>query len=461
MKIDLDSTIVAHCTGNVPARRAIVRISGRQTIEILKSLMVAPSDCEWLTRITHAEYRSVRVCLDWPGRTLAVGLYCWPDNRCYTGEPSAEFHLIGSIPVVESLVRKVIASGARHADRGEFTLRSFLAGKLDLVQAEAVLGVIESETEEELHIALEQLAGNLSRPVRQMRHDLIELIANLEAGLDFVEEDIEFISSETMHAQLAAVLEKMDKMLDHLQTRDARSQQPIVALVGLPNAGKSSLFNALVGQDRAIVSEQAGTTRDFVAETLHLPEFSVELVDTAGYESIHGDSPRAAAQLALMRCLMRADIVLLCEDGSNEQLATPTYESLLGMTHRATVLPVRTKYDLKQDKAVASNEEAICVSVVSGMGLDELVRRLGEALEHRQKNLQSETMHRTALRCRQSLLNARQSIVHALGLIDQANQEDLVAAELRIALEELSAIIGEVHSEDILGNIFSRFCIGK
>ncbi len=461
MKIDLDATIVAHCTGSVPARRAIVRISGQQTTAILKSLIVSPSDCEWLSRLTHAEYRSVQVNLDWPGRTLAVGLYFWPDNRCYTGEPSAEIHLIGSIPVVESLVRRLIASGARHADRGEFTLRSFLAGKLDLVQAEAVLGVIESETEEELHVALEQLAGNLSRPVRQMRNDLIELIANLEAGLDFVEEDIEFVSTEAMRAQLASVLVKIDQMLAHLRTRDARSQQPIVALVGLPNAGKSSLFNALVRHDRAIVSEQAGTTRDFVSETLQLQEFSVELVDTAGYESIQGDSPRAAAQLALMRCLMRADIILLCEDSSTEHRSASSYGAISGVASRATVLPVQTKCDLTPGNNTDPNQGAICVSVLTGMGLDDLRCRLAEALENRQRELQSESMHRTAMRCRQSLDLARQSIVRALGLIDQANQEDLVAAELRIALDELSAIIGEVHSEDILGNIFSRFCIGK
>lgn len=460
MKFDLQRTIVALGSGVAPGRRAIVRLSGHETRSILARLLGQDLDATTATTVQGQAMLGSPSGV-WGARRMDVTVLYWPDGRSYTGEPCAELHLLGALPIVESLVEQLVALGATPAQRGEFTLRSFLAGKLDLPQAEAVLGVIEAETSDDLTAALQQLGGNISKPVRRLRDRLVELTAHLEAGLDFVEEDIEFISSAELTKGLQGIAAELAAISEQLRSRGARARSVSVVLVGLPNSGKSSLLNALVGSERAIVSPQAGTTRDAVTARINVGGLQVELTDTAGIEELQEHSPRATAQEILRERLQRADVALLCLDLNQP----PTAEWL--QTQQASlqvlvprVLWVGTKADLAHDTSLASR----CVATVSAhdaASIRGLQRQLAQTLHESRGQLNSDAMHATATRCRGALELAQAAIVRGLELVAHEAGEELVASELRIAIDDLSAVIGEVHSEDILGEIFGRFCIGK
>lgn len=480
MPLDLQQTIVALSSAVAPSTRAIVRISGCKTATILHQLLCPETASEKSAKSSLLSSSSARCTnlsceIGLGGRSIEALIYFWPDSRCFTGESSAEIHLLGSLPIVESLTERITQLGAVPAENGEFTLRSFLAGKIDLTQAEAVLGVIEAESDEQLQQALGQLGGNISTPVRILRDDLLELVSHLEAGLDFVEEDIEFITSEQLENQLQSILKKLDGLALQLQSRGSRSRTPRAVLAGLPNAGKSSLFNAMLGRERVIVSPQAGTTRDAVAESIDLGGLTIELIDTAGIEELHESTPRALAQAMLQAQLKRADVIIYCVDSSmdpdsavppNKLLASEL--SILQSFDSAIVL-VRTKKDISTGRSDShgSTEQPeytqvniIDTSINDQTTIDRLKRILMHTVSGSGTSLHSDAMHRTMMRCFQSVQRSREAIARGLSLCG-GEGEELVALELRVALDDLSSIIGEVHNEDILGQIFSRFCIGK
>ena len=238
------------------------------------------------------------------------------DRRSYTREPVAEFHTLGSPPLLEALLRAVCTAGARLARPGEFTLRAFLAGRFDLVQAEAVLGVIDAADRRELDVALAQLAGGLTRPLVELRGSLLDLLADLEAGLDFVEEDIRFVAGGELQRRLAAAADQVEQLRGQMRTRGRTDVEPRVVLVGWPNVGKSSLFNALTGRDAALVSERPGTTRDYLTATLSLGDSTCRLVDTAGSEPTADEPIASAAQRSRQTQSEQARLRLLCLDST-------------------------------------------------------------------------------------------------------------------------------------------------
>lgn len=288
---DLHDTIVAVASGGQPAARGIVRLSGPGVHEVLVQCF-QPADQSRLTapHQSHQPHRqSGRLQLrrgDRDRESLPVDLWSWPTTRSYTGQPSAELHLIGIPFLLERAVRECLRCGARLAAPGEFTQRAFLAGRLDLLQAQAVWQVIAAQDPATLQQALGQLAGGLSTPLQRLRDELIGLLAHLEAGLDFVDEDIEFISRSQLLGDLQRLQAQLAATLAQLRQRSQTARLSRVLLVGPPNAGKSSLFNALVGQDAALVSAQRGTTRDYLSSRLALSNSVVELIDTAGLDPL-------------------------------------------------------------------------------------------------------------------------------------------------------------------------------
>ncbi len=240
-------------------------------------------------------------------------LFVWPTRRSYTRQPVVELHTFGSPPLLEALVATLCAAGARLAEPGEYTLRAFLAGRIDLTQAEAVLGVIDAQAPDVLSTALAQMAGGLSKPLQRLREELLQLLAELEAGLDFVEEDIEFVSAEQVVRRLQSAAQLLMETADQLASRHARGAAQQIVLLGRPNAGKSSLFNALVktygcrtGTDQpqspaALVSPQRGTTRDYLIATISLGGIQCEVVDTAGIDEAGIHDASAASNAATDR----------------------------------------------------------------------------------------------------------------------------------------------------------------
>ncbi|MBL8812644.1 MAG: tRNA modification GTPase [Planctomycetaceae bacterium] len=462
MLVDLNDTIVALASAPGPALRGIVRISGDRCAELIASLFKPNADS--------TNWRESRVPRRWTGRihllaadvTFDAALSFWPTSRSYTGQVMGEFHLVGCEPLLDALLAELCRRGARMAQRGEFTLRAFLSGRIDLVQAEAVLGVIEAADHEELQKALSQLGGSVTERLKALRGDLIALLGDLEAGLDFVEEDIEFITSE----QILQRLERAVNLVNHL-LRDSSARLPAgyrrrVVLAGLPNAGKSTLFNALIGEDKAIVSSIPGTTRDYVSAMMMLDAIPMELIDTAGWE-ISSDVIMTTAQSQRSEQVASADLVIWCRSsdlhGDDRSLDLERYSEL--KEKGTPLLLLETRADLNQntrhDNPQVPDHR---VSVITGQGIPELHATLRSRLSS--TNIaRSELLASTAVRCRDSLQKSVDCLQRAIAATETQAGHELVSMEIREAQYELATVVGEVYTDDMLDHIFSNFCIGK
>ncbi len=458
MVYDPDDTIVAIGTAPGGSVRGMARLSGPQVIACLEQCFQPCEATIQLAEIAEPSVVAGEIVVD-RSINLPCDLFLWPTRQSYTRQPSAEVHTIGAPPLLQQLLMRLCECGARLAEPGEFTLRAFLAGRLDLTQAEAVLGVIDAQSAGDLQTSLSQLAGGLSQPLQRLREELLQLLAELEAGLDFVEEDIEFISNEQMHTQLSSALALVADVSNQLSNRESATHLPRVVLGGAPNAGKSSLFNALVSryglsdsEQRALVSEQSGTTRDYVATAVRVDELTFQLVDTAGLESA---APRKSidqiAQQMTESQRQQAALVVHCIDGTDETAACPSLA--------ADELLVTTKSDLI-DSLPPNSGAALACSSLTGNGLAELA----SLIHARLSSISAESptsLQLTANRCSESLASARASLARAIELVECDGGEELVAAEVREALHALGQVVGAVYTDDILDRVFSQFCIGK
>lgn len=450
--LDLNRTIVAVASATGPAIRGIVRLSGFATREILNQICDPPIGAgagpqSVATRIRIAE-------CDAP---VDASVLVWPTSRSYTRQPAAEIHTIGCPPILEAIVAALCRCGAAMARPGEFTLRAFLAGRLDLSQAEAVIAAVDASSAAEFSFALDQCAGGLRHPLDRLRDELLELLARLEAGLDFVEDDIEFISRDELADGLGSLLARTGEILRQVAARRHHEEGWCVVLMGQPNAGKSSLFNALVGRPAAIASETAGTTRDYLAETIRLGDFQVRLIDTAGgsgnaAEALPGGSIDSLAADQSRTMIDQADLRLLCvEQGTELNQAERSLLRAFGQH----VLRIATKCDLRGGTA----DDGIPVSPVTGEGLAKLRQSICDRLAS--LSAQPWSGHATTTRCGQSLEGAQSALLRAQGALGERAGDEIIAAELRAALEELGRVVGAVYTDDLLDRIFSRFCIGK
>jgi tRNA modification GTPase len=448
-----DDTIAAIASAPSGAARGIVRLSGPRAADILASCFRPNSPDEPLPTRASA-VRGKIVIGGEQRRDLPVDLYYWPTARSYTREIAAELHTFGSPPLVAAVLATMCAAGARLAEPGEFTLRAFLAGRIDLTQAEAVMAVVDAHGQRQFQHALEQLAGGLARPLARLRESLLELLADVEAGLDFAEEDLEFVTRDQIAHALAAAAAVVAQTSTQLVERRRHDQLPRVVLVGWPNVGKSSLFNALAGSD-ALVSDTPGTTRDYLTATLTLDRSECRLIDTAGHDPSGkpGEIRRFAQQMTASET-EACDVQLLCLDATRppnsweqaELAANPATERLV----------VWTKCDQPHIRLLPPG--AIATSARTSAGLDQLRGQLAETLVALEPG---ESAGLTAQRCGESLRAASEALARAVELNATGAGEELLAAELRAALGELGKVAGTVYTDDILDRIFSRFCIGK
>ncbi|QDT72940.1 tRNA modification GTPase [Lacipirellula limnantheis] len=465
MSYDLDDTIAAVASAAGGGARGVVRVSGPQTATLLAQCF-HPSElvARELQHITKPSriHGAMQVSATGDGSTLRVPgfLLLWPGTHSYTRQPSAEFHTLGSAPLLAAVVETLGCHGIRVASPGEFTLRAFAAGRIDLTQAEGVLGVIDAQGREHLDAALDQVAGGLSRPLHQLREDLLSLLAELEAGLDFVEEDIEFISRESLKSRLAAARAVVAATQRQLGQRDQRNEAPRIVLSGAPNAGKSSLFNALlqrfgdgIGTD-SIVSPKPGATRDYVVGRISLDGLDCELVDTAGVEEGEQLGVAKAAQETSGIQRRTADVRLIC-------IETTEWRSHAEIDAEIVVL---TKSDLRGETFAATPEitaGAIPCSSLTGAGLNLLAARIRDEIGRREGALaQFGAVAATSARCQGSLRRASESLSAAAVLVDGGSDE-LLAAEIRHCLDAVGEIVGAICADDVLDRVFGQFCIGK
>jgi tRNA modification GTPase len=457
MEFQLDDTIAAIGSAPGPGLRAVVRITGPVVREVLEGVFASDDRTGWDTCRTPQRFPG-QLRLDGAAIVCDAAVCFWAGNRSYTGSPLAEIHLIGSPPLVDALLQELYTRGARPARAGEFTLRAFLAGRIDLLQAEAVLGVIDAPDQEGLRAALSQLAGGISGRIADAHEQLLLDLADLEAGLDFVEEDIEFLERPQFTARLESIAALLQRLLEQAEDRLQSTARARVVLAGLPNAGKSTLFNALLGRDVALVSAVEGTTRDYLSAIVAWHGHEIDLVDTAGCDD-SAEGIMAAAHARRRDVVGSADIVLWCSaaDASPPDRARDRAwrESLNGA--ETAVVDVATKSDKVAEIGPAAD---VAVSALTGAGLDELRALVTARLDSRREHA-GELLGSTAARCRDSLSQALAAVRQAQRLAAAGAGDELIAVEVREALDQLGRIVGRVTTDDLLDRIFSRFCIGK
>ena len=358
--IDPQDTIAAVASAPGGGARGLVRLSGPDAWSIALNRFQAEGDAPLPRR---AEIRVGSLRLNGLRPRLPAMIALWPEPRTYTGQNVAEIHIVGAVPLVNLVLAACLGQGARHAQPGEFTLRAFLSGRLDLTRVEAVLGVIDSRNARQLDAALQQLAGGVSRPIVALRDRLLDLVAHLEANLDFVDEpDVDPLGRAALAAELESAGAEVFALAGRLSGRDRPASDPRVVLIGPPNAGKSRLFNALTGHDQAIVSPQAGTTRDYLTAVCQCGGIRIEMIDTAGIDTARNPI-EILAQSGRTEQADHADLVLYCQ--SVDILDAPCRVSPLPAL---PILPVWTKCDLGRPRTMET-ASTMFTSSETGEGL--------------------------------------------------------------------------------------------
>ena len=466
MIVDEQDTIVAPATGPGQGLRGVVRISGPEAWRVLTEVLQTPPTAS-PSGPRLVEDLSATVDLAGRNHALAVNVFVWPDERSYTRSPTVELHTQAAAPLLDALVRACCNHGARLAKPGEFTLRAFLSGRLDLMQAEAVLGVIDAEGDAALEHALGRLAGGLSTPLQRLKEDLTQLLAELEAGLDFVdEEDIRFIETEELSRRVAEARATIVSAVQQATYRSDAEALATVVLAGSPNVGKSRLFNALrkrwaVGSAvDALVCERAGTTRDTLTATLVYNETRLQLIDTAGVDSEHRDAIDSAAQGQTSAAVRSATLVLRCSCDSEAPPPAGPHELLVqtkGDLWPASPAPNFERQPDAPRHLPPAAESPLRTSAATGEGLEGLMSQIVIRLDAIAAN---ESAVGASARCREALSECHRALAAASDLAP-TGADELVAEELRRALAAVGDVVGETVTDDLLDRIFGQFCIGK
>ncbi|MGQ0712603.1 MAG: tRNA uridine-5-carboxymethylaminomethyl(34) synthesis GTPase MnmE [Gemmatimonadaceae bacterium] len=446
-----EDTIVAIATAPGRGAIALLRVSGRDSFVIASRVVPDFSQLRprmvQLTPIVHPLDRNV---LDHGLVTIFEG------PRSYTGEDVVEVSVHGGAIVPTIVLDALVAAGARQALPGEFTRRAVANGRMDLLQAEAVADLVDARTRMAHQTALAQLEGGLSRHATQLRSSILDLEALIAYDIDFPEEDEGTIDRKRVDRLLAAMLDALDVLLGTADIGEVVRDGALVVIGGAPNAGKSSLFNALVGRERAIVTDIPGTTRDAIEAMIEVRGWPIRLVDTAGLRESSDVVERLGIEIA-ERYLTEADIVLLCSE-TVESLAV--LENAVRERTSAPVILIRTKADLEGHSSV--DPVPLDVSAVTGQGLEDLSSWIAAVLDRHFGALVGEAPLLTRARHRQGVGAARRELA-AFG--DAWNAGDppssVAAIHLRQAAHHLSELIGTVDVDDVLGRLFSTFCVGK
>jgi tRNA modification GTPase len=436
----------------------IVRVSGRDALAIVSKVFRPRSGKGLETAGSHTLHYG-HVVDPGTGETVdesIVSVMRAPAS--YTREDIVEINCHGGMMPLWRTMTLLIAGGARQADPGEFTKRAFLNGRIDLVQAEAVMDIIRAKTELSHRAANDLLLGGLSSEIGGLRDRLISLVASVEAGIDFPEEGIETGTALPLDEEVGGLIDGVDAVLSNYTFGRILRDGYAAAIVGRPNVGKSSLLNALLKQNRAIVTEVPGTTRDVLEEYLNISGVPVRVLDTAGIRHARDvvEQEGVRRSLAVIRS---ADIVLVVLDGS--MALTPEDRRVLDETQGRNAVAVINKSDLPRKlEPLAWPEVQISLSCKSGEGIDELKKAVAEpvmkgAAGPREHPLAVNRRHRTALE------QARGSLEKALESARSGLSPEFIALDLRDALDHLGLIIGATYTDDILGRIFNDFCVGK
>lgn len=459
-------TIVAISTPPGRSGLGVVRLSGPDARNISTKLVRRASGPKAEARLLPAREAVVVEIYDANTERLidqAVATF-FQGPRSFTGDDLVEISCHGSPVVLEEVVRLAMINGARIAEPGEFTFRAFINGRIDLAQAEAIHDLIQAKTLYQAQVAVQQAHGNLSRLLAPLKSRLVELIALLEAGIDFAEDDVPVADNALIQSRLSDLLEQVKPLLESYTVGRIVREGISLAIVGRPNVGKSSLFNRLLENERAIVADLPGTTRDLISETAQIHGIPVRLMDTAGIRQTTNvvEMEGVARSYA---ALSESDLVLMVLDASDPWTSEDVglWELVKPLNH----LMVINKRDLIgpeqrfTPKAFAMDAAWTLVSAKSGEGISELRKSILETVTGRSGPSNGMESLITNLRHQQMLLDGQTHLNEAMRAIQANEPHEMVLLFLYASLRSLDRITGATTVEDILGNIFSRFCIGK
>lgn len=467
----LNTNICALSTPQGQGAIAVIRLSGEDTPEFVGKIFTpaggkAPLPYKMQFGAIKDGERLIDECL--------VVTFRGPHS--YTGENSAEIYCHGSQYIVQEILKLLLKHGMKMAEPGEFSKRAFLNGKLDLAQAEAVADLISSETEAAHRIAMQQMKGGFSAELKVMRDDLLNLVSLMELELDFSEEDVEFADRSQLTQLLSAVSARVTQLIESFSLGNVIKNGVPVAIVGATNTGKSTLLNTLVGEERAIVSNIHGTTRDVIEDTMNLGGITFRFIDTAGIRETKETIEIIGIERTYQK-LRSASVVILVLDASRPENIDDSLHNLVGkISSRQQLIILLNKMDeiapsdvdvfveKIKDLCVADTLSPIAVVPISakkGLNVDALRNTLVESQGALSNSASGSGTLVTNVRHYQALMDAQIALDRVEDGLASGIPTDLVAQDIREALYHLGSIVGEINTEEILGNIFGRFCIGK
>jgi tRNA modification GTPase len=460
-----DDTIAAISTPLGEGGIGIVRLSGKDSVEIVDRIFSSPKNKSLKDSKSHRIiYGYIRDPLT-DNEIDEVLVTVMRSPYSYTKEDVVEINCHGGMITLRKTLELVLKEGARLAEPGEFTKRAFINGRIDLSQAEAVLDLIRAKTDESRRIAVEQLQGGLSEKILKLREKLIELCAYVEAYIDFPEDDIEIASKQDMLESMKEIGKELQTLLKTYDEARFFREGLSTAIIGRPNVGKSSLLNALLKKDRAIVTEVPGTTRDVIEEYLNINGLPLRIMDTAGIRDVKDIAEKEGVKRSL-QSIENADLIIAVLDRS-EPLKDEDFEVLERIKGRNAIIALN-KCDLSpaSDKTVIVSllsslaHHPLNISALRGDGLDELKKMIFDSCLKDWKE-EREGVVVTNLRHKIAIDNAKASLERAMWVLIENQPLEILALELRDSLNRLGEIVGAVTTEDILNRIFNDFCIGK
>lgn len=456
-----EDTICAISTPIGEGGIGIVRISGKDAFAIADKIFFSKKNKDLSAFPSHTiHYGEIRDNNERVDEAL-VSIMKAPNT--YTKEDVVEINCHGGPLPLKKVMELVLKNGARLAEPGEFTKRAFLNGRIDLSQAEAVIDIINSKTDDSLRLAVNQLSGILSKKVNAIREELISIIASVEASIDFVDEDIEFISRDEMGKRIDRTVDEIEALITTADEGRIYKEGIATAIIGKPNVGKSSLLNALLKEERAIVTPIPGTTRDVIEEWVNIKGMPLRILDTAGIRHTE-DLVEIEGVKRSRDAIKRADLILLLIDGSNK--LNDEDKRLMQEVRDKRLIVLLNKSDLpslvkKNDIAnILPENELVAISALTGEGVDSLKTAIHNLL-FKGVITAGERPIITNLRHKTALEKTKKALENLEGSLKNKMSEEFLAVDLRGALNALGEITGETATEDILNKIFEEFCVGK
>ena len=454
----LFDTIAAISTPKGEGGIAIIRISGDKSFEILDKIFIKknPNADLGFYKLNYGFIKDGEKIVD---EVMAVRLKA---PKSYTCEDIVEINCHGGTLVSEKVLELVLRNGARHAESGEFTKRAFMNGRIDLSQAEAVMDIIQGKTEKSVSLSLDQLRGDLRDKVNEFKKALLDITAHVNVVLDYPEEGIDDPLPVELRDNLEKVYEEANRLIDSYDTGKKIKEGIKTVIVGKPNVGKSTLLNALLHEERAIVTHIAGTTRDVIEEIINIKGIPLVLVDTAGIRKTDDIVENIGVEKS-KQFIEKADLVLLVLDASKE-LENEDIEVINQIKeNKKKVIVLLNKIDLNKKINLAGHnlENIVEISAKDNIGIEDMQEKIYSYIVEEDVENSSEKLIITNIRHKTALEKTKDAIRNIFETIDMGLPMDLISVDLKEALDSLSEITGEISSEDILDHVFGNFCVGK